>query len=379
MKRSTFCLAVFLAGLSPLASSAAEAKPSLLIVYFLPSDVENPFPEHVERLDRIFTHVQEFYADEMERLGYGPLTYDLERDDEANLVVHIVRGTQTTNEYDRGSRDVGSRMVEQTKASLADEGISVDGRVLVLVAPLLVPDDKETLKEVGPYMGGGNHVGGTAWIFDHPRLDTSFLTSKEPGGFYKRPVSWGRFNTTYIGGTAHELGHAFGLPHVKQAGDEAARGTALMGSGNFTYGEQLRGEGKGSFLTKTSANILAGCRAFVGPLDGSNDGASASLESMVSTFADGELNVVGKFKAPHDLVGISVYHDCAEPAGDYDALGYYSDVDEEGHFGFVASELKPGDWQLRMLCRHRSGDVSRLKFDYSVDDTGTPDLKPLQR
>jgi hypothetical protein len=225
-------------------------------------------------------------------------------------------------------------------------------------------------------MGGGNHVGGTAWVFDHPRLDTEWLASKEPGGFYHGPCSWGKFNTHYIGGIAHELGHAFGLPHVYQVGAEAERGTALMGSGNHTWGQELRGEGKGTFLTRTSANILAGCAAFVGPLP-KIDRTRARLSQMAPTYDDGVLSLAGTLATPHTVVGVSIYNDRSQPGGDYDAHGYYSDVTDDGQFSASLADLKPGDWQLRLLFRHTSGEITRQRFDYKVDDQGQPDLAPL--
>ncbi len=52
-----------------------------------------------------------------------------------------------------------------------------------------------------------------------------------------------------IGGTSHELGHCMGLPHGCQTvKDWEERGTSIMGSGNYLFAEELRGEGKGEFI-----------------------------------------------------------------------------------------------------------------------------------
>ena len=101
--------------------------------------------------------------------------------------------------------------------------------------------------EVGPYVGGGNRLAGTAWVYDDERLDPQLLASQADGGYTGRPCSLGEFNSHYIGGVAHELGHAFGLPHDCQKESDLARGLSLMGGGNHTYGQEQRGEAPARF------------------------------------------------------------------------------------------------------------------------------------
>lgn len=75
------------------------------------------------------------------------------------------------------------------------------------------------------------------------------------GGRFK--VTKGKNATIYIGGTAHELGHSFGLPHTGNGWDYPNAGDSLMGHGNSSYGNELRNEGKGAFLAPTDALKLA--------------------------------------------------------------------------------------------------------------------------
>ena len=47
------------------------------MVYFYPKD-RQPLKNHVERWDRIMADIQQFYRDEMQRNGFGPVTFPLE-------------------------------------------------------------------------------------------------------------------------------------------------------------------------------------------------------------------------------------------------------------------------------------------------------------
>ena len=107
---------------------------------------------------------------------------------------------------------------------------------------------------------GANHTRGICFTADmewlsvdglRPDPDKITLQVKEHRGY--EPFSLGRFNTVYIGGTIHELGHGLSLPHNLATKEEAKRGTALMGAGNYTYRKEWRNQGKGSFLTHSSA------------------------------------------------------------------------------------------------------------------------------
>jgi len=85
-------------------------------------------------------------------------------------------------------------------------------------------------------------------------------------------VTIGRYNTISIGGTAHELGYLFGLPHnTESPGDYKTQGHALMGDGNAHYLEERRGEDKGSFITMPEALRLASNPLFSGVNNGPDD------------------------------------------------------------------------------------------------------------
>lgn len=65
---------------------------TLRIICWRPLD--RPFaPDHCERLTRIMQHIQKFYADEMQRNGFGPRTIQLNYDDDKSLTIHHAVGS----------------------------------------------------------------------------------------------------------------------------------------------------------------------------------------------------------------------------------------------------------------------------------------------
>jgi hypothetical protein len=365
--RTTWILVLAISGL--LRPAVAAEPPPLCIAYFVPSDRE-PLPGYQERLDRVMTEVQRFYREGMASAGHGPLTFRLEHNDQKQLRVYLVRGQHPVQTYGRNASDAVRREV---KTALAKAGVSIDRQTLVIFQVLLRWDGNRAI-EVGPYCGGGNHLAGTAWVYDDERLDPRRLASKAPGGYYGHPCSIGEFNSHYIGGVAHELGHAFGLPHDCQCAADRKRGTSLMGAGNHTYGNELRGEGAGTFLTPVSAMPLASVRAFAGDRENAQRPPKARLRDLQAKFEDGKIILTGAVAAEPPAYGIVAYNDPAQPPGDYDAVGWTCKVDSSGAFRLEIGELRAGAHQLRLHVCHSSGAGSTFSFDYQVDKQGRPNI-----
>lgn len=372
-------LILFVLGLFVCVSSLFAAEPPpLRIVYFVPTD-RTPCKDYETRVDKMMKNVQEFYRKGMEENGLGPMSFSLERDENGKLKIYTVDAKGPMEDYGRNS----SSKARNEVASVMRDKYGIDiGRETIVIFQLLLKWEDGKATEIGPYVGGGSSVSGTAWVYDDERLDPDFLASKEPGGYYHRPVSLGKFNTTYIGGLAHELGHAFSLPHDCEKDSEKPKGRSLMGSGNHTYGENLRAEGKGSFLSAASAYRLQYIRAFAGDLPDADHNVRWSLSEMKYTFEDGKLNIEGKVTASPPVSSVIVYNDFGGIAADYDAITWVFPIKDmkEGEtvpFKISLDQLKPGDWQLRLFGTHTNGKTSRISLDYKVAPDGTPDLAKI--
>lgn len=364
--------AIFALSMTYVTGYAAEpAKPPFIrVAYFAPSDRE-PVPGYVERLERVMVEVQRFYREGMKAAGYGPMSYELERDKQNKLVVHVVRAPGKLRDYGRDSSGEVGRIV---KESLKEKGLDPKLEMIVIFSNLLEWQGSKA-EEIGPYCGGGGNLAGTAWIYDDKLLDPRELGSKKPGGYYGRPCSVGEFNSHYIGGAAHEMGHAFGLPHVCQTKvEKKARGNALMGGGNHSYGNELRGEGNGSFLHDNSALILSRNRYFAGDLPGADDNVKCEFAELGASFNNGKLLITGRITANPPAIGISVYDDWVKKSADYDAIGWLTKTDKDGRFRLEISELRRGRSEMKFRAVHVNGKVSTIRIDYEVDDKDIPDI-----
>ena len=343
---------------------------------------DRDFPaDHRERLDRIMAHIQSFYAREMEQLGFGRRSIQLARDDRGRLVIHEVVGEAGFADY--GTPD-GSRIRKECLPVLKAAGIDMDRETAMIFTNLATWDPRQLdFKHKSPYYAGGDHRGGTAYQLDSPELDVRNLPRKEPtitDGQYGR-ISLGKHNSIFIGGIAHELGHALGLPHCHATDRQAAaRGTALMGAGNLTYAEEARGEGKGSFLTLADGLQLASHPQFSGSIKGMHDDAAATLTDPVATAAaDGKsFAVSARITGTPPVYAVVGYLD-PEGGGDYDARTVTAAPQADGSFTLACDAVVAGKpATLRIVACHANGGTTTWNHAYAVAKDGAVDIEALR-
>lgn len=353
---------------------AAAAAPArvLRVVYFTPAD-RAVAPDHRTRLQRVLEDVREFYAEEMEANGYGRMTFSLEYDDAGRLRVYEVQGRNPAAAY---GRTAWATVADEVRQGLRAQGIAMDEETVVIFQRLLDWQDGRTV-EIGPYAGSGGGGKGRAFVYDDAHLDADLLSSRDPAGYCSAPCTWGAFNGLYIGGIAHELGHAFGLPHLAETGEQrAAFGISLMAGGNSTYRRPLWGNGPTSFLAHGSAVMLLGNPLFAGGGNVEGRGDFQLSDLAFESVPDGML-VRGTVTGATPVFAVVGRNDDLAIANDYDAVGWTADVAADGRFELVVGELKPTRYRLFLTAAGEDGRFHTSSVEYQVDANGRIDTAAL--
>ncbi len=142
------------------------------LFYFLPND-RDAQPNIDAKMEDLIKKAQQFYANQMEIHGHGNKTFQYEKDKFGKAVVHHVIGKQGDSSYwknpAKAFREIDKSLYKYNKTILF-VGLDISKKVLL------------------------KNACGLAY----------------PGKRIVLPASSSCFN---VGVTAHELGHAFGLPH----------------------------------------------------------------------------------------------------------------------------------------------------------------------
>jgi len=359
-------------------ANAIDSPGQVVVVYFTPKD-RQPAAQHVSRIGRIVEASTGFYERELQRHGFKQRRMNVMRDEQGDPILVDVVGANNDKDYDKPD---GRKIRDEVIPVLRSRGINPDSSVILLFCNLMDYDPVASkISHHSPYYGGGSHLAGTAWQCDSEILDPLRLTDSTSlhDGQYGH-ITIGRHNSIFIGGVIHELGHALSLPHCRQRQDEAHLGTALMGTGNHTFGQQLRGEGRGTFLTQASALRLAAHPVFNRRVTGHIfDQPQMTWNDLVIDVADDQtVRIKGQVKSDIAVHGVVAYFD---PAGgnDYDATTATAVPDNMGRFSLRSEPLKPGSSaELRLVACHVNGATSYRSFAFRVDAEGYPDVSAIR-
>ena len=162
-----FFILIFFLNFLP-SSVTQDSSPFIQVIYFRASDMP-PRPNLDIDLDRFIKRAQLFYADEMERHGFGRKTFRIETDTDGNTVVHHVVGKFTYTYY----LENGQLWEQEVPAQIDIPQESI---------PVYMVETRGQKKYPGPGCGHANYESANIYCF-----------------------GWST--------VAHELGHAFDFPH----------------------------------------------------------------------------------------------------------------------------------------------------------------------
>lgn len=208
----------------------------LNVVYFIGNDNE-PIADYQRRLSELLLYLQQYYAKEMDRNGYGKRAFGLSMLPNGEVDIILIRGKKGHREYSYGTGH--NACLEEVNAYFSANPDKKLSHHTFVIMPTFYDEQYGNQNPGGvPFYG----LGRNCFALDYPDFDIKYLGKDTPEG---------RLLTKWYGGFAHELGHGLNLPHndgTTSMNEEL--GTPLMGSGNYTFGL------KPTYLTPSTCSLL---------------------------------------------------------------------------------------------------------------------------
>jgi hypothetical protein len=237
-------------------AGAEPARKVVKVVYFHGKDMQ-PLPHWEERLNRTLNDVSRYYQEQFSKYGIQSNGVPFEKSGDKYLIT-VVEGDLPSKSYHTES---GLNIQNEISKKAAGKIDFPKDHVLVITGLCYKREDSAYVFH-SPYWGTGWSQHGVCFAVDCDLLDPNRLTDtlhrmkmSEMAVAFK-DFSVAEFNSWYIGGIAHEMGHMFGLPHDNGNPSELAAGEiSLMGQyGSRHFRDYLWGGNPSS--TISAAGIL---------------------------------------------------------------------------------------------------------------------------
>ena len=154
-----------------------------------------------------------------------------------------------------------------------------------------------------------------------------------------------------------------------------------MGAGNYTYRQEWRNEGKGSFLTYAHAIRLLVHPVFSGTTQQCNQPPNLEFRELKVSFEKKQIHVRGKIQSDIPAIAMIAYNDRGDRGqkgyqvnNDYDATTWTSVLSPKQEFWIRVGDLKDGNHQLRLVSVHANGAAITHRLHYTTKG-GIPDFK----
>lgn len=345
-----------------------EVKKPIKLIYFHASD-RTPIAGYQERITEWFKDYNDFFRKEFKRNGFGEREIPLDYTDNGLIQIYVVKGKKTDEQYGYDFKH-GFAIYEEAKEALKGKVDLTKETGLIICALSRTDEGKKSVKLYSPFygLGLGNQKTGWALVVDQEWLEIKNIPKTQPTIFLEehqqRPISLGSYATTYIGGALHELGHALGLPHDFETGEEIKNGVPLMGSGNYTYRATRRGEAKDTYLAFCEAVRLVSHPFFSNCRKEENYQPRGNFTKFTAQFnLKTGLQFTGIFNEKLPTYAVVAYCD-PEGNDDYNSLAYTQTVAKNGEFSILIPTIPQGKFKVRLVFCSVNGGSSQIAINY---------------
>ncbi len=341
------------------------------VVYFHGKDTE-PFANWSDRLTRTLTDVSNFYKEEFYKYGIINDGIPFEKSDD-KYVFHVVKGDSVSQNY---TKDSGARiMIEIFNKTKGEVDLSKDH--VLIINGLCYQREDRTYVFHSPYFGVGSMSNGICQVADCEKLDVGLLKDtiqrmsfSEMAIKYKE-CSVAEFNSWYIGGIAHEMGHIFGLPHDYGHPSEInATVISLMGQyGSRHYREYLWRGKTSSFFSSASVLQLISHPIFTQSNKSGNLIRYLNLPNLTFNKNEKGITLIANVQSedrPYGVIALIRPTTLTE----YFNKSYSSLVSGADSMNLEIGHLPPGNYFLKLLFLFPNGATKSIDNIINSDSNG---------
>lgn len=196
------------------------------VIYIVPKDAE-PWGDAKRSATEWLEDIQWFFAEEMERLGYGRKTFEIARDERGELIFHQISSPLTKEEF-------GNNRVKNCIRAAQAKGLESRNDIVIYFYESY--DGKVSSQGA---RGGRKGVFLGSLYLKRAKREWIANDNKYDGEISDwRGKKLGDLSGSAYGVMAHELGHAFGLSNDKPDDKNGRRN--LMGQGCRRMGGYFR-------------------------------------------------------------------------------------------------------------------------------------------